>query len=138
MPGLQAAEQTMAQSTLTQFLGLLASGEYAEASSLFGGSYEELWYMNPQVQKNDLGTLWQNGCRLNGYQCLPLLCVINVQENGPGEFIFTVELEDESGHTFEMGACCGSSDDETVTHFEFRVLQKNSDYFVLDMPPLLP
>lgn len=134
----QSIAQKKAQLALTQFLEKLADGEYADAVELYGGSYEELRDMNPLVPENDLHSLWKNGCQLNGFQCLPLLRVIDVQEIKPEAFLFTVELDDGSGKTYEQGSCCGGSDDQRKTHFDFRVIHSDGGFLVCDMPPYLP
>ncbi len=130
--------QAEAETALAQFLDKLAEGEYSDAAELFGGSYEELRYLNPRVPENDFQTLWRNGCQINGFQCLPLLRVIEAEETNSGEYLFTVELKDESGDTYEQGPCCGSSDNQTISRFEFQVIQSNGNFLVVNMPPFLP
>lgn len=138
VPGQDLTDQEKAQAALTQFLEGLSEGMYAEAVKFYGGSYDHLRSMNPLVPADDFQALWQNGCQLNGLQCLPLLRVANVEESVLGEFLFTVELNDGSGQPFEQESCCGDSEGQPVSRFEFRVKRSNGDYLVVDMPPYLP
>ncbi len=56
-----------AQNSLMNFFSLLNTKKYAEADSLYGGSYDQLQVFNPDVDANDHATLWQRACEMSGY-----------------------------------------------------------------------
>lgn len=125
---------------LLAFFDRLAAGEYVAAAELYGGSYEILQGYNPTVDPDDVASLWQNGCQINGLQCLPVRIANFKEDTAVGETIFTVQFTAPDGSLFERGACCG--DHRTTppeTAFEFRVIRaEDGMYRVLDMPVYVP
>ena len=135
-----AAEPGPAESTLINFFQALSAGDYEEAVGLYGGSYQQLRAMNPQSDPNDLASLWQAGCEVNGLVCLPVGQVIESANISEHETLITVDFEKDDGVVFSLGPCCGANDPETapLTFFKYRVLDQDGACLVLDMPVLLP
>ena len=107
---------------------------------MYGGSYEILVGYNPDLNPDDHAALLQNGCLLNGFQCLSMRTVTFKEITPKGEYIFTAEFNNPDGSLFELGACCG----ETPTtppqvQFEYRVMEGGDGNFaVLDLPVYVP
>lgn len=125
---------------LLAFFGRLAAGEYTAAAELYGGSYETLVNFNPEIDPDDVAALWQNGCQVNGLQCLPVRIASFNEQTAVGENIFTVQFNAPDGSLFVREACC--RDAQTTPpefEFEFRVIQgEDGVYRVLDMPVYVP
>ncbi|HUM70932.1 MAG TPA: DUF333 domain-containing protein [Chloroflexota bacterium] len=124
---------------LLTFFDRLAAGEDA-AAELYGGSYDVLQGYNPTVDPDDVATLWQNGCQINGLQCLPVRIANFKEETAVGETIFTVQFTAPDGSLFEREACCGDAQTTPPEfEFEFRVIRgEGGGYRVLDMPVYVP
>jgi hypothetical protein len=143
---------TIATRQLREFLNSLNWGDdnqlemynYERAAELYGGSYEILQTMNPDIDPNDHLTLLRNACESNGFQCLQLREVLstNLETAADGllTFIFTVNLVNLDGSLFSLGPCCGEDPSgEPQTEFIFTVKQVEGDVFkVLDLPPYMP
>lgn len=129
-----------ASQVLTLFFRELSNGNYAEATALYGGSYEVLANMNPDLDKDDHAALWNNGCQINGFQCLTIRTISFNQQSESGEYIFTVEFKDHTGELFIQEACCGENPTEPPQfQFEYRVVQaENGKMQVLDLPVYVP
>jgi len=129
-----------AETALANFFQYLADSEYEKAAALYGGSYAGLQSVNPSLSPDDHAALWQNGCALNGYQCLPLLRVVSRQRLSENEFLFTVEFKGQDGKAFVFGPCCGASAEDMppVSQFDYHVIYRDGDYFVQDEPVFVP
>ena len=129
-----------AETALANFFQYLSSGEYDKAAAVFGGSYDGLQSLNPSLSPDDHAALWQNGCALNGYQCLPLLRVVSRQRLSETEFLFMIQFKGKDGKAFVFGPCCGASVTEMppVSQFDYHVTFKDGDYFVQDEPVFVP
>lgn len=137
-PGLSDSEK--ASQVLTRFFSELSNGNYADAADLYGGGYEILANFNPDLDANDHVSLWENGCQINGLQCLTIRTITFNQLLDTGEYIFTVEFNDPAGNLFVLEACCG---EEPTTapqfQFEYRVVKAGGGEFqVLDLPVYVP
>lgn len=136
-----AADDTeQAHQTLVQFFEQLSQGHYAEAAETYGGSYEMLVAMNPELDPDTAEALLQNGCKVNGLQCLPVRTATFKELTAEGEYVFTVQFSNPDGSLFERGACCG---EETITppidEFPYRVVKGgDGQYRVLDLPVYVP
>ncbi len=133
--------QSEAETTLRDFFASLNSGDYAKAQALYGGSYELLQDMNPLVDPNDAVTLFNNGCTMNGFQCLRVMNVMAGAQNSDGEFVFLVTFLNANGTQFVQGPCCGASetDSPSKSEFEYTVMQNSQGQFVvMDLPPYVP
>lgn len=136
----QPSDSEQARQALTGFFDALSKGHYSDAVSLYGGSYEILVGYNPEINPDDQAALWQNGCQVNGLQCLTVRSATFKELNSDGEYLFTVEFNAPDGSLFERGACCG---EEPTTppqfQFEYRVVEGGDGRFrVLDLPVYVP
>lgn len=124
---------------LVDYFSALSQGQYGKAVALYGGSYESLIDMNPEVNSFDLEGLFENGCTINGLQCLEVRSATLKEQNGD-TFLFTVEFSNPDGSLFILGPCCGASATEMppVEQFTYRVDKKDGRYLVMDLPILLP
>jgi len=135
-----ASEQDQARLALQHFLADLAEGNYEEAATQYVGNYETLISFNPDLSPDDHAALWQNGCEVNGLQCLTVRSTIFKGINEAGEYIFTVEFNGRDGILFELDACCGeASTTPPQSRFVYRVVEgEDGQYRVLDMPVYVP
>jgi len=133
-------ESAKAAESLTQFFQYLTDGDYARADELYGGDYEALQSMNPQISSEDHAALWEYGCALNGLQCLPVLRIVSSQVTAEGEYMFVVEFRRKDGELFVFGPCCGASETEMppVSLFEYHVVKSDGHFLVLDLPVFVP
>ncbi len=138
--GVSAGDSDKAQQALVTFFEQLNRGDYEEAVKWYGGSYETLISFNPDQDPDDLTGLWENGCQINGLQCLPVRIVTFNERTFKGEYIFTVEFETPDGALFVLEACCGENPTTPPQfQFEYRVVEGGDGQFrVLDMPVYMP
>ena len=132
--------EDLADQALRDFFEKLAFGEYESAVTHYAGSYETLVSFNPDLDADDHATLWQNGCQVNGLQCLTVRTATLKEAKGADGYIFTVEFNTNSGALFELGACCGEEPaTPSQSQFEYRVVEGEDGQFrVLDMPVYVP
>jgi len=137
---MNTGKQGQAQKALLDFFGHLALGKYEAAADQYAGSYEILIEFNPTLGSEDHAALWQNGCEVNGLECLTVRSATFQGINEAGEYIFTVEFNRRGGILFELDACCG--EDPTTppqSQFVYRVVEGEDGHFlVLDMPVYVP
>jgi hypothetical protein len=129
------------QQVLQQFFELLHDGEYAQASVLYAGSYENIVYMNPDVDPLDGARLFELACKVNGFQCLEVRRAVLEHTPAEGQFVFKVTFTSPEGGLFVLGPCCGA--DETVmpphSEFFYEVHQTtDGSYKVMTEPVYVP
>lgn len=136
----RGSDSEPARQALTGFFEALSQGRYSDAADLYGGSYEVLEGYNPEVNPDDHAALWQNGCQVNGLQCLAVRSAHFNEKTAGGEYIFTVEFSTSDNRLFERGACCGEdAATPPQSQFEYRVVQSGDGQFlVLDLPVYVP
>lgn len=124
---------------LMDYFRALNDGRYADAAGLYGGSYQALREMNPDLPADSYAALWERGCQVNGLQCLPVLSATFKEQVG-STYIYNVEFKAADGGRFVLGPCCGEDPASTtpVHRFEYRVELADGKYRVMDLPPLLP
>jgi hypothetical protein len=133
-------EVKAAREALYGFFAALQAGRYAEAAELYSGSYEGLQDNNPEVDPQDRAALLENGCRLNGFQCLAVYRAVLKDQPSPGEFRFRVVFEHE-GQPFSLGPCCGADIAEMPPQSEFLYTVKQDEqgnYRVTELPVYVP
>jgi len=117
------------------FFDSLNKGQYEQAADLYGGSYETLVSMNPELDPNDHAALWKNACEANGFQCLTVRQISFRRETDAGGYIFSVTFNAADGSLFVQQAEDGSS----ISEFEYRVLEgADGIWRVLDLPVYVP
>lgn len=134
------SDSEQARQALTSFFEALSQDRYSEAAALYGGSYEVLEGYNPEIDPDDHAALWQNGCQVNGLQCLAVRTAHFNEKTAGGEYIFTVEFSTSDNRLFERGPCCGEdAATPPQSQFEYRVVQGGDGQFlVLDLPVYVP
>jgi hypothetical protein len=124
--------------------GIYNTEQYEEAARLYGGSYDMLIEMNPDIDPNDRAALLLNACQVNGYQCLRLLEVLSSEivegEDDALEIGFTVNLMNWDDSVFALGPCCGEEIvEDPRTEFQFTVRQvEDGSFKVLELPTYMP
>lgn len=133
--------QPQAETALRDFFTSLNSADYARVEMLYGGSYERVQSMNPEVDPKDHQTLFNNGCTMNGFACLKVMDVALKEQRSVTEFVFKVKFQNADGSPFMQGLCCGQSEAESPSKpsFDITVSQNAAGQFVvMDMPPYVP
>lgn len=123
--------------------GGLGEDTYARAVALYGGSYETLIDLNPDLDPDDHAALLRRACEANGFQCLPLRDVLSSfagwGQGGARVVYLTVYLEAPDGGIFTRGPCCGEEAGLPETRFTFTVQDsEDGSYKVLELPPYVP
>jgi hypothetical protein len=139
--GAAGDDNKAARQALSDFFDALNRGDYAAADILYGGSYETLATMNPDVPAGEHTTLWKQGCQFNGFQCLKIKEFLLSEQVDGNTFHFVVQFQNADGSLFVQGPCCG--EDETsmppVSEFGYEVRRSASGQLqVMDMPPYVP
>jgi hypothetical protein len=130
-----------ASSTLRSFFAYLNQGDYEQAVRLYGGSYEELYYMNPTINPENKADLLESGCQFNGFMCMKVLNESLVEVKETREFMFEVNFANPDGSLYIMGPCCGASEEVSPpkSNFLIHVICETEDICrVLDLPPYVP
>jgi len=140
-PAVPPDEAAQAEAAARDFYAALHQGDYQNAVELYGGSYDVLTGMNPDLDPEDRSGLLAQGCEFNGLVCLEMGEVLAVERTGEGEYTFTVQFLLDDREVFVLGPCCG--EDETsmppVSGFQVRAARDGSKEFkALDLPPYLP
>lgn len=132
-------ESEAGRQVLMAYFKALHEERYGQAAEMYGGSYDDLRYMNPNIDPNDHAALWAQGCQVNGMHCFPVRAATFKAQDGD-TFIYTIEFTDREGGRFILGPCCGATETEMppVHQFEYRVVHQNGKYLVIDPPVLVP
>lgn len=130
--------QIEAESVMRTFFHALSRGDYETAVSLYDGGYQALIQMNPSVSPTDYAALWQNGCEFNGFVCMEVMEIAQVDESD-SQIRYLVTFKTKDGELFQFTGCCGESLPEPITQYEI-LIQKDADgkYKVLSLPPYVP
>jgi hypothetical protein len=140
-PTPSEALELMALAALNDYYQSLNQGLYERAVAFYGGSYEELAYLNPTIDPDEKAELLRAGCEFNGFMCLAVLSSELVQVENQQEFIFELEFANSDGSLFVLGPCCGA-DEETMPPVSVFTVQVRCDdeglCQVLNLPPLVP
>jgi hypothetical protein len=141
-PELTTLPSTVSEAyqVLIDFLTLLHTRNYADATPLYGGDYEQLQVFNPEIDPNDKVALWTWVCDNQLLQCLEVRSG-TFKELAGDAYVFEVEFSNPDGSQFVLGPCCGASETEMppVSQFEFTVTRKADDKFVvMNTPPYVP
>jgi hypothetical protein len=129
-----------AEKTVTQFFQLLSTGDYSQAAGMYAGDISDLQYLNPSIDETEIETLWRNACTINGFQCLPIKRILNVEKFSLTEYHLRVEFQNPDGSLFLLGPCCGASEEEMppVSQFDVYVIERSGDYYLTSLPVFVP
>jgi hypothetical protein len=133
----------LARAVLVAFFDALNGGWYAEAAAQYGGGYEELIDMNPDVDLNDHAALLERACTINGFQCLKVKEIVQQVQDFPDTYTFTIEFMNTDGSLFVLGACCGASETDMPPQSRFDVVvrrlpQAGNSLRVQSLPVYVP
>jgi len=129
-----------AEKTVTQFFQLLSTNDYSQAAGMYAGDISDLQYLNPSIDETEIETLWRNACTINGFQCLPIKRILNVEKFSLNEYHLRVEFQNPDGSLFLLGPCCGASEEEMppVSQFDVYVIERSGDYYITSLPVFVP
>ncbi len=133
---MQAAKQA-----LSAYFEALMKADYPTVINRYGGSYEKLIGMNPDVASDDLLALWTRACQQNGFVCnLTVKNWVHTAQLSDDEFRFTVELQNPDGTLFIWGPCCGAEVEDLppMTQFDFIVKRVGDKFVVQTLPIYVP
>jgi len=129
-----------AQDTLVSFFSLLAYHAYSQVVDLWGGGYDTLLSMNPDLTTEDPGLIWQRACEVNGFQCQEIKQVLSAETVGVDEYHFVVQFMNQDGSLFELNPD-GEDDAAPVlpqSDFEFIVKREKGRFTVRTLPVYMP
>lgn len=133
-----ATPKPSAEETLHSFFTALANGDYEAAVNLYGGSYEELRQMNPDLAPTDYFKLWKHGCEFNGFVCMEVMDIVRTDESD-SQTEFGVTFKTKDGELFQFTGCCGETLPEAITEYVILVQKDaNGNYKVHSLPPYVP
>lgn len=122
---------------LIAFFDALHSGDYEQATQLYGGSYLLLIDSYPIHDPHDHAGLLARGCQSLLRRCMLAKSILWTSQKG-NEFLFTVEFKLDDGSLFLLGPCCGGTGDP-VSQFTYHVIRtSNGKFLVMDLPPYVP
>lgn len=132
----EASEEEQARHALLTFLDALSDGRYAEASSLYGGNFEDIPIYPLEGESPD--EYWGRACQV--LLCLPVLAITDGEKISEDEFKFYVEFIWVDGRRFEFGACCGADPAEIppVWQFTYPVRKIDGQWKVIRGPLFMP
>jgi hypothetical protein len=123
-----------ARDTLLSYFAALHGGRYGEAVQYYGGSYETLRNWNGDLPAPKL---FEGGCKVNGLQCLPVRRIVSEKASSAREFQFVVEFSNADGSLFRRGPCCGASEKEMPTQWQWPyIVTKIGDQFLVQGLPV--
>lgn len=126
---LQPKISDEARRALFDYLSALSGKRYQEAVFYFGGSYESLIKLNPNISPNDKAKLFEAYCTSNGTKCFMPEVVADKDISNPAEMIFSVSFVTRD---FDDVILNGQR------NFDFRVQRIVDGFKVLNLPPYVP
>jgi len=129
-----------AQAVMLAFMNDLHDGRYVQAAAHYQPDHDALLIsMNPDLDPDNLPALLQRGCEQNGFMCMLVEEILQIETTSSGTFLFTVAFINANGERFALGPCCGEEDDRLpLEEFEIRVSCSTGECMVLDLPPYVP
>lgn len=134
-------EETSAQAEAVarEYFSSLSEGRFADAAAVYGGNFEELSAINPDLDPLDQAGLLERWCRQNGGVCLPIREVVSRDVLEDGAIRLRVQFSNPDGSLFEIGPCCGEVDTgQRTNEFDYVVRSVDGDLRVLQLPPFVP
>ena len=128
-----------AAEALTEFFAALDQGRFADADTLYGGPYDVLQEINPDIDPEDHARLFERYCTQNGGVCLPVGSIVAQGVAEDGAELFIVQFTSDDGTVFGRGPCCGEPDTGArTTEFAFTVQEIDGTRRVMELPPYVP
>lgn len=129
-----------AQDALVSFFSLLAYHAYPQVVDLWGGGYDTLLSMNPELTTEDPGLIWQHACEVNGFQCLQIRQVLSAETVGVDEYHFIVQFMNQDGSLFELNpdSEADATLDSPQSDFEFIVKREKGRFTLRTLPVYMP
>jgi hypothetical protein len=129
-----------ARQSLLSFFSLLHNQQYDKAIDYFGGDYEQLRAVNPDVPSHYRDALLRQACTINGFLCMDIKSILKEEQLDSETFRFTVEFQNEDGSLFILGPCCGASEEEmpSKSDFLYTVVLREGRYQVIELPVYVP
>ena len=140
-PGAGVDEMEAAQTELVAYFAALANGGYDTAAGMMADN-PDFWEMaqanNPDVDPGDEAALLQAVCERQSL-CMPVHDLVEEEKVKEGEYHFTVRFALE-GEVFELGPCCGATEDEMppISEFSYEVIQDGDRFLVRAEPLYVP
>ncbi len=120
-------ELDQARKALFQFFTALHEGHYDEAVEYYGGDYQVLRDWNPDVPADDYAWLFENGCTVNGLQCVPIQTIDPGVELPGGVYQFKVGFVALDGSMIGPGP-----------QFTYTLHEVDGKYLVQELPVYVP
>jgi len=127
--------QAKAQMALNNFLSHLEMKQYQQATQYFGGSYDYLKELNPNINNTSAHNYLKHFCESNSGICLPFT-IKSQKKIDENVFVFQVQYFEDNGQLFINGCGCGGIDQEKKDKFNFSVRKEGEKYYVVDLPPI--
>lgn len=118
-----------ARRVLLEYLAALLQRKYEKAVLYYGGKYDFLLKLNPDVSIKNKPKLFERYCTKNGGKC------------GISSYFKNVTIESATMLKFTVELMKGNLDDIIISgksDFEFRVKRINGEFKVMDLPPYAP
>ncbi len=139
LPGCSKDEVPMAEAILREYFAALSGGRFVDGAGLYGGNFEELSGINPDVDPQEQALLFERWCTQNGGVCLPIREIVSRDVLEDGGVRFRVQFSNADGSLFEIGPCCGEVDSgQRTSEFDYVVRRIDGDLRVLQLPPYVP
>jgi hypothetical protein len=136
----QPGDEELARQALVNFFDLLNQKKFTEAAAILdanpGGNpnpnLDILRSDNPNVPGNDIATLLEQGCTVNGLQCLPVDKISAVESVQSGGYQFTVSFLLPDGSRFSLPQTEGKP---AIEQFTYTLVKEDGQFRVLELPP---
>jgi hypothetical protein len=134
------ADIESARQSLLSFFSLLHERQFDQAINYYGGDYDDLRYLNPDIPPSYRDTLLHQACTVNGYMCMNVKSILKEEQLDAETFRFTIEFQNDDGTVFILGPCCGATEEEMPprSEFDYTVTFQEGQYQVMELPVFIP
>jgi hypothetical protein len=139
-PRETGSELDNSRQALLSFFSLLHDQQFDKAIDYFGGDYEDLRAINPDISPHYRDALLRRACTVNGFLCMKIKSIVKEEQLNSETFRFTVEFQNEDGSLFILGPCCGATEEimPSRSEFEYSVMELEGRFKVLELPVFVP
>lgn len=139
LPGCAGDEVAQSEAALQEYFTALNEARFDDAADLYAGDFEELSAINPDIDPQDHGQLFERWCTQNGGVCLPIREIVSRDVLDDGGVRFRVQFSNADGSLFEIGPCCGEVDTgQRTNEFDYVVRRADGEWKVVQLPPFVP